>query len=356
MVVVLASAAKGRPAACTPLPPVLVADLEPGAAAEEVEAADPPAEETQAGVAARLGDDARQVGRTLARTVIHEVVPRDLGWGGYLLGLGAGSWVLESHKEQIRRDVLRSAFARHSGWTDAGDQFGRSHTIEGLAAVTYISGFVARSPGWRDTGLLLAESTLVAQAGTGAINFAVSETRPERGGVIRYFHTGGSSASIHMTNAMALARVLDHQLPRYHGSNPGARAARALARVVLYGIPAVTGWERMKTDQHYAWNVLAGGGMSFYLTSATLRAYDHLRASSQLSSREPEGPAPAGERAESASPAGQPAASAARAASLAAGTPPRWLPRLAFVPAPQGKRGGALLLAWDLSSPGAPAP
>jgi hypothetical protein len=284
---------------------------------------EPPAEARAEGgegsLWATLGADARRVVRTLERTAAHEVLPRDWGWGGYLLGLAGAAAYLEAHKEQIRRDVLQSGFARHSGWTDAGDQLGRSHTVEGLAAASYLAGLAARSPAWRDTGLLLAESTLVAQAGAGIVSFAVSETRPRRGGVVRYFHTGGSGVSIHETNAMALARVLDHQLPRYHGANPGVRAARALGRVLLYAIPAVTGWERMRTDQHYAWNVLLGGGLSYYLTSATLRAHDHLAAA----------PRP----------------------ETGAAAPPRWRPRLVFSPAPRGTRGGALLLGWDLSRP-----
>jgi hypothetical protein len=304
LVLLLAGAGLPRPAA--------------GATQPEPPRTEPPAEGGEGSLAATLGADARRVARTLGRTAACEIVPRDWGWGGYLLGLAGASAYLEAHKEQIRHDLLQSGFARHSGWTDAGDQLGRSHTVEGLAVASYLAGLAARSPAWRDTGLLLAESTLVAQAGAGIVTFAVSETRPRRGGVIRYFHTGGSSVSIHETNAMALARVLDHQLPRYHGANPGVRAARALGRVLLYAIPAVTGWERMRTDQHYAWNVLLGGGLSYYLTSATLRAHDHLDASS-----------PPG----------------------AAGEPSRWRPRLAFSPAPRGTRGGALLLGWDLSRP-----
>src|ERR1700730_17926895 len=217
LLLVLAGAGLLRPAA--------------GAAQSEQPRTEPPAEARAEGGAgslgATLGADGRQGARKLGRTAAHGIVPRDWGWGGYLLGLAGASAYLEAHKEQIRRDVLQSGFARHSGWTDAGDQLGRSHTVEGLAAASYLAGLAARSPAWRDTGLRLAESTLVAQAGAGIVTFAVSESRPRRGGVIRYFHTGGSSVSIHETNAMTLARVLDHQLPRYRGRNPGVRAARA---------------------------------------------------------------------------------------------------------------------------------
>ncbi|MBW8874329.1 MAG: hypothetical protein JF614_05155 [Acidobacteria bacterium] len=88
-----------------------------------------------------------------------------------------------------------------------------------------------------------------------------------------YFHSGGTSASVHVTNAMAVARVLDYELSREIESRPG----RVLARIGIYAIPAVTGWQRMRSDQHYLWNVVLGGGASFYMTSAVLRQHDRER-------------------------------------------------------------------------------
>jgi hypothetical protein len=232
------------------------------------------------GIAAALRADGRQAARTFSLLARREVLPHGAGWWGYLGGLAAASAVLESDKEALRRQVLASSFYRHSRWTDIGGQLGLSRNVEAAAAAFYVTGLLGGCPKLRETGLLLGESVLAAQAATGAINFAVSEQRPRRGGTIRYFHTGGSSASIHMTNTMALARVLDHQVPLRARDGRARRAAKMLAKAAFYGIPAITGWQRLRSDQHYLWNVVLGAGASFYMTSAVLRASDRQAAAS----------------------------------------------------------------------------
>jgi len=282
------------------------------APAEDQGAAAAPAAEAEAGGAAAPGlaatfwGDLHGAGRTLWRTVRVEAPPRRRGQWIYLVALAGASAALEAHKEEIRRDVLRSSFYRHSAWTDFAGQAGMGKYSEGLTALLYGGGLFARAPAVRQTGLELGESLLVAQAGTAILNFVFSERRPEAGGKLSFFRAGGSSASIHMTNTMAVARVLDHRLDRLGGPGRRARLARILARVGLYSLPAITGWERMRSDQHYAWNVLLGGGSSLYLTNAVLRAH---------------------EREE--------------------GTGSRLLPRV-LLTAPKNGRGQGLLLAWSL--------
>ncbi|HEY6320454.1 MAG TPA: hypothetical protein VJA16_02720 [Thermoanaerobaculia bacterium] len=271
-------------------------------------AAEPAAGAAPPGLAATFWGDLRGAGWTLWRTVRVEAPPRRRGQWIYLVALAGASAALEAHKEEIRRDVLRSSFYRHSAWTDFAGQAGMGKYSEGLTALLYGGGLFARAPAVRQTGLELGESLLVAQAGTAMLNFVFSERRPEAGGKLSFFRAGGSSASIHMTNTMAVARVLDHQLDHLGGPGRGARLARILARVGLYSLPAITGWERMRSDQHYAWNVLLGGGSSLYLTNAVLRAHDREEG---------------------------------------AGAGSRLLPRV-LLTAPKNGRGQGLLLAWSV--------
>jgi hypothetical protein len=221
------------------------------------------------GVLETVRSDFGSAGRTLAGTV-RELPPRTPAEWTYLGALTGVSAVLENRKEEIRRQVLRSSAFRHSHWTEIGGQLGLSRNAEIAAAGLYVTGLAAGLPRTRETGLLLGESLLAAQAGTGVLNFVFSEARPERGGRLRYFHSGGSSASIHMTNTMAVARVFDYEIAASGWTGPGA----TLARVGVYAIPAVTGWQRLRSDQHYLWNVVLGGGASFYITSALLRAHE----------------------------------------------------------------------------------
>jgi hypothetical protein len=213
--------------------------------------------------------DLGSAGRTLAGTV-RELPPRTPAEWTYLGSLAIASAVLENRKEELRQQVLRSSAWRHSHWTEIGGQLGLSRNAEIAAAGLYVAGLAAGLPRTRETGLLLGESLLAAQAGTGVLNFVFSEERPKRGGRLRYFHSGGSSASIHMTNTMAVARVIDYEIAASGWTGPVA----TLSRVGVYAIPAVTAWQRLRSDQHYLWNVVLGAGSSFYITRALLRAHD----------------------------------------------------------------------------------
>jgi len=241
-------------------------------------AAEPAAPQHQ-GLLATLGSDANVAGRTFSLFVRREAWPHGAGQFLYLGGLAGASALLEAHKESLRRDVLGSAFYRHSHWMEIGGTLGLTRVTYLTAAAFYLGGLAAGETEVRRTGLILAESVLVAQGVAGAVNFGVSEERPEAGGAIRFFHSGGSSVSIHMTNTAALARVLDHRLARFEPTDSrGRRLLKILAKVVIYSIPAITAWQRVRSDQHYLWNVVLGGGLSAYVTDGILRAYDGATA------------------------------------------------------------------------------
>jgi hypothetical protein len=221
---------------------------------------------------ATIRSDLSRSGRDLAGAVVQEVPPHTPEQWAYLGGLAAASGYLESRKEDLRRQVLASPVFHHSGWTDIGGQIGLSRTVEICSATLYAGGLLADRPRLRETGLLLGESLLAAQTATGLLKYVFSEDRPQQGGKLHYFQAGGTSASVHATNAMVLARVLDHQLsPAIEG-----RTARVLTRIGLYSLPAVTGWQRLRSDQHYLWNVVLGSGASLYMTNAVLRQHQRL--------------------------------------------------------------------------------
>ena len=226
-------------------------------------------------ISSALRGDFHLVDWTLSRTVRTELLPDDAAGWTYLGSLAAVSVYLESQKERLRQDVLRSGFDRRSGWTDVGGELGKGRLTQAAAALLYGGGLLGGQPRARLTGLLLAESYAAAQTTAGLLNFVVAERRPRQGGEIRYFQGGGSAVSLHMTNTMVLAEVLDHEVTRIEpGDSAGRRAAKVLGKVVLYGIPTVTAWQRMRADQHYLWNVVLGAGQSFYVTRGVLRAHD----------------------------------------------------------------------------------
>lgn len=226
-------------------------------------------------ISSALRGDFHLVGRTLSHTLRSELLPDDAARWTYVGSLAAVSACLASQKERLRQDVLRSDFNHDSGWTDVGGELGKGQITQAVAALLYGGGLLAGQPRVRQTGLLLAESYAAAQTTAGLLSYVVSERRPREGGEIRYFQGGGSGVSLHMTNTMVLAEVLDHQVTRIEaGDSAGRRAAKILGKVVLYGIPTVTAWQRMRADQHYLWNVVLGAGQSFYVTRGVLRAHD----------------------------------------------------------------------------------
>jgi len=216
---------------------------------------------------AAVAADVRTVGRDL-RAVPHQLAAHE-DQAAYVLALGGSAALLEEPKARLRRQVLESETFANSSWTDIGGKLGLSRNVEIAAATCYFGGLASGQSRLRETGLLLGESLFAAQLDAGLINYTISERRPQDGGKILHFSTGGHAASIHETNTMALARVLDHELAAA-GDGPLER----VLRVAVYSIPAVTGWERLRADQHYLWNVVLGGGASLYVTNAVLHAHE----------------------------------------------------------------------------------
>jgi hypothetical protein len=71
--------------------------------------------------------------------------------------------------------------------------------------------------------------------------------------------------------------VLDHRLARFApGDSRSRRLAKILGKAAIYSIPTITGWQRLRADQHYLWSVVLGAGLSAYVTDALLRSYDRV--------------------------------------------------------------------------------
>ncbi|MBW8874328.1 MAG: hypothetical protein JF614_05150 [Acidobacteria bacterium] len=129
---------------------------------------------------ATLGSDLKGAGRDLAGAAVHEVPPHSAEQWTYLGGLAVSSAYLETRKEDLRRQVLRSSLFRNSGWTEVGGQIGLSRNVELAAATFYTVGLLGDLPRTRETGLLMGESILASQTTTGLLKFVFSEERPSR--------------------------------------------------------------------------------------------------------------------------------------------------------------------------------
>jgi hypothetical protein len=226
-----------------------------------------------------LREDGRLIRRSWGRFFREELLPRESSDWLHLGGLAAASGYLWSEKRQVHSEVLRTQLYRQTPWVDEFKLFGDWPVVAGVAGILYTTGLLADSPRTRDTGLLLGESLLATGTTVATLQYVLSEERPERGGALRFFVPNGHGASGHAATSMALARVLDHRFLRLHESDgPWKRAGKILGRIGLYGVPALTAWQRIRTDRHYLWNVVLGAGAALYVTNGILRAHERETA------------------------------------------------------------------------------
>ena len=177
-----------------------------------------------------------------------------LGTAGYLY----------AEKDKIR-DWLQS------NRSDEGDDIagavkpiGNVYIAAGLASGIYLSGHLFKSDREKETGLMLAESLVYTGVLVGIGQFIFAEDRPDQGGGIHFFTTGGHGVSGHAAVAAALAGPINKQYLTIEGDDARPmRVMKYIGKVVVYGLPALTSWSRLNDDDHFAWNCLLGSVIGY---------------------------------------------------------------------------------------------
>lgn len=135
---------------------------------------------------------------------------------------------------------------------DAGNVIGNPFVHLGVAGAVWGGGLLADSPRWRDTGLMMGEAAVIADAATLVLKQAVGRARPLTGsskGSFRPFQFTSdydSFPSMHTASSFAMASVIS----RTSGSVP--------VGVLSYATAAFVGFSRMYEDKHWASDVLLG--------------------------------------------------------------------------------------------------
>ena len=150
---------------------------------------------------------------------------------------------------QLPNTPDQRAYSRHIS------QAGAAYTLIPIAGAFYVSGFLAKSPKLRGTGLLGGEALADALAVSEVFKVAAGRQRPLQGdGSGRFFRGGGSFPSGHAIESFALASVIAH---RY-------RHNKAVV-IVAYGIAALVGASRFSGQEHFASDIVAGGVMGWFI-------------------------------------------------------------------------------------------
>jgi membrane-associated phospholipid phosphatase len=139
--------------------------------------------------------------------------------------------------------------------TDVGAIIGNPFVHLGVAGVVYGGGVLADSPKWRETGEMLGEAALLADAATFVLKQAIGRSRPsetgEKGSFRPFQFKSGydSMPSMHTASSFAMASVM--------ASTSENHAVKAL----YYSVAAFVGFSRMYQDKHWAADVVLGAAI-----------------------------------------------------------------------------------------------
>lgn len=171
-------------------------------------------------------------------------------WG--TLAVAGAVGVLTQFDEDIRDEVEETRGRTLDKVTDAGSLVGNPIVHLGVAGAVYGGGLVAGSPRWRDTGLMMGEAALLADAATLVLKQTIGRARPLTGKNSGSFRPLGfdsdydSMPSMHTASSFAMASVITST----SGSVP--------VGILSYATAAFVGFSRMHEGKHWASDVLLG--------------------------------------------------------------------------------------------------
>lgn len=139
--------------------------------------------------------------------------------------------------------------------TDTGSVIGDPFLHLGLAALVYGGGIVADSAEWKETGEMMGEALVLADATTLILKEATGRGRPDTTQAKGDFKPFGfrkdydSMPSMHTSSSFALASVL------------ASRTDNLALKAAYYGTAAFVGYSRIYQNKHWASDVLLGAAL-----------------------------------------------------------------------------------------------
>lgn len=136
--------------------------------------------------------------------------------------------------------------------TDAGDIVGNPFLHLGLAAAVYGGAILADSPKYKDLGVRLGESLILADATTFVLKQAIGRGRPSVNGdkgsfrPFQFKTDYDSMPSMHTASAFAMASVL------------ASSTENSLAQLFYYSAATFVGFSRLYKDKHWASDIILG--------------------------------------------------------------------------------------------------
>jgi membrane-associated phospholipid phosphatase len=139
--------------------------------------------------------------------------------------------------------------------TDVGNIIGNPFVHLGVAGVVYGGGILAGSPKWRETGEMLGEAAILADATGFILKEAIGRARPfvngDKGSFRPFqFKTDyDSMPSLHTASSFAMASVM------------ASTSESLLTKALYYSVATFVGFSRMYQDKHWASDVVLGAAI-----------------------------------------------------------------------------------------------
>ena len=152
--------------------------------------------------------------------------------------------------DDIRNKLQGSKSRGMDKATDVGSLIGNPFLHIGIAAAVYGGGILGDSPRWKETGEMLGEALLLADATTLILKEAVGRARPFVTGDKGSFRPGqfktdyDSMPSMHTSSSFAMASVM--------AATSNSMATKAL----YYSAATFVGFSRIYQDKHWASDVV----------------------------------------------------------------------------------------------------
>jgi len=200
-----------------------------------------------AGGARRLGSEAVDLA----------VTPFRLENGNIFITLGVAGAVglTYTFDKQIREKLTARPDRSLDKATDAGSLLGDPYLHLGLATLVYGGAILADSAKWKETGEMMAEALILADASTLIIKEASGRGRPDATQAKGNFKPFGftkdydSMPSMHTSSSFALASVL------------AATSDSILMKAAYYGAATFVGFSRVYQNRHWASDVVLGAAL-----------------------------------------------------------------------------------------------
>jgi membrane-associated phospholipid phosphatase len=197
--------------------------------------------------AQRLRDEALEVVKTPFDT-------QQYGMIGTLAVAGAVG-VTYIFDNDIRDKLQGSRNSTLNRATDTGNLLGNPLLHLGVAGVVYGGGVLAESPRLRETGEMLGEAALLADATTFVLKEAVGRARPFAGGdkgnfrPFQFKTDYDSLPSMHTASSFAMASVI------------AGTSENISVKALSYAAAAFVGFSRIYQDKHWTSDVVLGAAI-----------------------------------------------------------------------------------------------